>query len=580
MSLLKGKNRVGGERVCETWRAAAFVFLICFLCCVGCGRRDTVRMLDKAEVMMSEHPDSALILVQAIDTSTLDSPRLRARHALLYAMALDKNWIDTTDANIIMPAVKYYGRRNSGDRPAKTWYYLGRIQQNSGDRAAAGISFLKSDRASEKTRDLRFKTLVYDGLSSVYGQTHLYEEALEYTILSNRLAEQAGDTLNLNAGLFRLAQDLNNVGRYEEADSLFDMLIHEKKIHPNVRPSLLSNHALNLVNRSERYEEAVRLYEEVIASTGSLEQVNFWGAYAYALTKTGNTARADQIFTQLNAIKETPSLRFIYTSWKSKVAADAGDYVSAYLLQKEASEIQTQNVRTILRQSTVKAQKEFLEEVNLISAKKSRKRQIEAWGSCILLLVVLMLLLLYFKFRNEHAAQEKESLLEACKDLTTQHSVLVSRYAELNRHMMRMEEEKASVRNQYIQICQSHFNRLGRVNEMLYYYAGDSDNRLYQELKKCIGRIRLDEESQNEFEKLLNDSFDNVMIHFRESFPGKKERYYRLVSFLFAGFSTTTICVIIASYNKHNIYVEKSRLKQMICASDSSYKEQFLQMLS
>ncbi len=114
---------------------------------------------------------------------------------------------------------------------------------------------------------------------------------------------------------------------------------------------------------------------------------------------------------------------------------------------------------------------------------------------------------------------------------------------------------------------------------MLTVYVNDSDNNLYKELRRSIQRIGLDELSQRRFEKMLDESFDGLMTHFRESFPKRKQRYYQLVSFLFAGFSTTTICTIIPSYNKHNIHVEKSRLKQMIQESDSPYRDQFLRLI-
>ena len=159
--------------------------------------------------------------------------------------------------------------------------------------------------------------------------------------------------------------------------------------------------------------------------------------------------------------------------------------------------------------------------------------------------------------------QEKESLLEAYNNLTR-----------------KTEGEKAKVRNQYMQMCKSHFSHIGRIYEMLNVYAWEADNNLYKELKKSSQRIGLDETSQQRFEKMLDDSFDGIMTHFRDSFPGKKQRFYQLVSYLFAGFETTTICTIIPSYNKHNIHVEKWRLKQMIQDSDSSYKDQFLEMLS
>ena len=78
---------------------------------------------------------------------------------------------------------------------------------------------------------------------------------------------------------------------------------------------------------------------------------------------------------------------------------------------------------------------------------------------------------------------------------------------------------------------------------------------------------------------MLNASFDNVMTHFRETFPGKLPKYYRLVSFFIAGFDTTTIVMIIQDYNKHNVHVEKSHLKAQINKLDSPYREQFEQLI-
>ena len=202
------------------------------------------------------------------------------------------------------------------------------------------------------------------------------------------------------------------------------------------------------------------------------------------------------------------------------------------------------------------------------------------WCSIALLLVVIILLLFMFRRRKERSAREKEELLDAYKSLTMEHSALSSRFSNLNAEVDRIEKEKASVRNKYIQLCQSHFNRIGRINEVLHYHSAEKDNKLYTELKRSIRDIGMDSKGQSEFELLLNESFDNVMAHFREIFPDKKPRYYQLVSYLFAGFGSSTICAIIPGFQKHNVHVERYRLKQMIQNSDSQYKEQFMRLLS
>lgn len=115
--------------------------LLAIVLMASCASKKTATTLNDIETYIQERPDSALAVIRAIDTTTLSSRSLRAHYSLLHAMALDKNWIDTTDAGIVMPAVEYYDRHPSGIRRAKAWYYLGRIQENGGDLAPPTFLF-------------------------------------------------------------------------------------------------------------------------------------------------------------------------------------------------------------------------------------------------------------------------------------------------------------------------------------------------------------------------------------------------------------------------------------------------------
>ena len=544
-------------------RQRSFPLIVLFLALAlfaSCASRRTAATLNDVDTYIQARPDSALATICAIDTTTLTTRSLRAHYALLYAMALDKNWIDTTDVKVVMPAVEYYDRHPSDIRRAKAWYYLGRIQHNGENRLDASISFLKAERYSEPSDDEDFKGLVCLAMSTLYSQTHLHEEALKYSERAYSFFVAARDTMNANNSLYCKASDLMNLERYREADSLFRILIENEFVHPNFRASLLCNYALNLVLSQEDYEQAVDIFEKAITTSGSLKNRNSWGTYAYSLMRVGRAKRADSIFAQLEATQGNAYLSYSY--WKSMSDAYALDYPSAYKHLKSAYDIQDENVVKAFRQSAIKAQKDFLDEMNQESEKEANRRLLMMRGIITALIFLMLLLVFVFKRKNARSAREKESLIETYRELTS-----------------RTEEEKAKVRNQYIQMCQSHFSHIGRINEMLNVYAKESNDNLYRELKRSIQRVGLDEDSQQRFEKILDESFDGVMTHFRESFPGKKQRFYQLVSYLFAGFGTTTICTIIPGYNKHNIHVEKWRLKQMIQNSDSSYKEQFLEIL-
>ena len=68
--------------------------LILVLGTFSCSNRNTAEMLKDIESYIQERPDSALVEIQSIDTTSLNTRELRAKYSLLHAMALDKNYIN------------------------------------------------------------------------------------------------------------------------------------------------------------------------------------------------------------------------------------------------------------------------------------------------------------------------------------------------------------------------------------------------------------------------------------------------------------------------------------------------------
>ena len=75
---------------------------------------DAERLLDDAEAHLEMHPDSAFVALDSLDRRQLNTPELRARHALLYSIALEKCGISMTNDSIINIAIDYYN--NKGDQ--------------------------------------------------------------------------------------------------------------------------------------------------------------------------------------------------------------------------------------------------------------------------------------------------------------------------------------------------------------------------------------------------------------------------------------------------------------------------------
>lgn len=100
-----------------------FTFAVLFL--LSCTSKNIERTLNDVESYIRERPDSALTVLDSIDRDLLKSRKLRSHHALLFAMALDKNYIDVSDDSLALVALNWYDRHGDRKYKARALYYLG-----------------------------------------------------------------------------------------------------------------------------------------------------------------------------------------------------------------------------------------------------------------------------------------------------------------------------------------------------------------------------------------------------------------------------------------------------------------------
>ena len=89
------------------------------------------RLLDQAEHSLEAAPDSAFVSLDSMDRSLLNSPELRARHALLYSQALEKCGIEVYDDSIIHIAIDYYASVGDSEHVQQARACLERIRSNA-----------------------------------------------------------------------------------------------------------------------------------------------------------------------------------------------------------------------------------------------------------------------------------------------------------------------------------------------------------------------------------------------------------------------------------------------------------------
>jgi hypothetical protein len=394
-------------------------------------------------------------------------------------------------------------------------------------------------------------------MSSIYSQTHLHEEALKYAERAHSLFLEAKDTINASNSLLSIAEDFNNLERYEEADSVYQSLIDNKHLHPNLRSELLCNYAIHCVAHKNDFDKATRLFEEAILQFGSLRNRNSWGAYAYALSRTGNTIKSNQIFKQLEPGNNS-SQRYVFDSWKSLSDAYSGDYFSAYHLQKAASDIQDDNVRKTMRQSAIKAQKEFLEQINQESERRFQVLRLTFVVIILALTMALGAILLAFRRKREKEKQESDRLIQLAEDSSR---MLQQSNAQLFRNQFAIIND----------LCKTYFKteKGGEARQK---------DAIYLKVQYILSNISSDDQLHAQFESQINRDLDGIIDHLKADLGELNRTDERLLCYMIAGFDSSTIAAIF-DLSLGSVYTRKSRLKERIRQLDSPYKEQYQQVL-
>ena len=160
-------------------------FIICLASCNS--HSPHWEAISQVESYIEERPDSALVVLEQIVPSELSSKEEKAKHALLYSMALDKNFVDKTDFEILQPAIDYYEDNGSATDKLRTLYYQGRIYQNAGNDALAMESYVNAINNGETSDDILTKARLHVAQGNIYtsllkweSSNEAYTKAAEY----------------------------------------------------------------------------------------------------------------------------------------------------------------------------------------------------------------------------------------------------------------------------------------------------------------------------------------------------------------------------------------------------------------
>lgn len=158
--------------------------VLCVLYCSSCTTR--TQDLEKIADFISTEPETALDILEGIDSDRLASKKDKAFHSLLLSMALDKNCIDICNDSIISYALSYYSRKGDPLDRCRTFYYAARVYENGMNYEKSMEYLTKAESLSDNIEDNYLKALILSG------KGRLYFDNLEYSKAALNFNKAAG----------------------------------------------------------------------------------------------------------------------------------------------------------------------------------------------------------------------------------------------------------------------------------------------------------------------------------------------------------------------------------------------------
>ena len=240
----------------------------------GCtGRSGNMRMLDKADAIMEEYPDSALALLQEINAYSLADNEEKARYALLLSMALDKNYINITSDSLINIASSYYSDMGYSKEAMLTFFYKAKTEYYTHKYDLAIKSAICAIDAATNLDDTLWLARCNEAVADIYSDTYAYPKAIYHRTIAADLYRAMDKKLNEFYSKCDLALELGSIKCNSKSINLIDSLIQtSSKEFPN--DSLLIAHTLSsalwIYSYSGNYAKALDSWERRTAEYSTI----------------------------------------------------------------------------------------------------------------------------------------------------------------------------------------------------------------------------------------------------------------------------------------------------------------------
>ena len=541
-------------------------------------------MLSQVESYIEERPDSALAVLERIDTEELSSKEEKAKYAVLYAQAKDKNFIDERDLKLISEAKDYY--EDSGNVRYKflSLYYYGRILCNNEDYSSAIIAYIKAETLLEELNNGYLAGLLYVQIGNIYRDFHEYNKSLEAYKSAYYHYSIVGLESHMSYALLDIGIAYWNVANTTIAEEYF---IKSLRLAESMNDEYLERICYeNLVVLYDEIDEIEKCKTMVAVLNDRFDRSLFSSVCLASMAnynaRMQNIEHADNFLAEAwkRAHNKSDSIALYFQS--ANIMKTIGDVDKALNYFEDGIILQNDKLHIAMQQPIVSIQKDYFQsEAEYNSYRLKKNLQIYVTLSII---VFLILLIVFMHIR--HRFLKKDLEISKYIDLASELQVSIrdkeAKISEISERISVSEQAHISkiheMSGHIAELFHKQYELLDKLSNTYYETHGCSKEKesIYEQVKSEINKFANDKKTMAQLERIVNTYKNNVMSHIREEIHSISERDIKLLCYIYAGFSAKSISIFIGE-TTGNILTRKYRLRNKITRLNTPNAEIMLQ---
>ena len=560
-------------------RIALFTVIALLICTMGACDRPEYRRLQRAEAVMESAPDSALAILDSIDTASLTHASDRALYALLLTQGRIKTYEVLTDDSLISNAVRYYEDHGPDSNLMKSLFYHGEILSNNREFSKAIIPSMRAREMSISADNPYWQAKASELIGDMLNHTFYYSEAIVYSREAASLYEKVNKVVNHRFALCDVAIDYSNIDAHKRSLEILDSIRQIALQNPSDSNLVYYTNSIIFANyyRAKNFKKAIAAYDSLLNSPSRSfisQNDHIWGAISKM--EEGDMADIDSLVKLINDNRLTIDDGYKYEIL-SRYYFASGDYRKSKLYTDSTMFSQDTVVVNMLRQSVIASQRDFFSlNEDLARSKAERLSTAIIVGAVFFPLVIVALIVFYvqrMKIKNMKVEQSMNEIYLLTTDLTSKNEDIRNLQSRIRLQGSNLQSEIESAFKNNWSILNTLCRQYVQMEE-----SGASGDRLVKEVFDQVSQMRKPEKLdgiRNSVDRYKN----GIIARLRQQCPFLKESDITFISLLYAGFSAKVICFFLEMGNK-NFYAKRSRLTERIRESDAKDKEEFIESMN